>query len=66
MKKTIIAIGGGELRERTTLKIDEYIVKLAKGAQTVLIAEQHHLSQRFKMAPIGFRTVQRNAKKSKR
>ena len=28
--KRIIAIGGGELRERTTLKIDEYIVELAK------------------------------------
>ncbi len=28
--KTIVAIGGGELRERTTLKIDEYIVALAK------------------------------------
>ena len=28
--KKIIAIGGGELRERTTLKIDEYIAKLAK------------------------------------
>ncbi len=28
--KRIIAIGGGELRERTTLKIDEYIAKLAK------------------------------------
>ena len=28
--KRIIAIGGGELRERTTLKIDEYIVSLAK------------------------------------
>ncbi len=27
---TIIAIGGGELRERTTLKIDEYIAALAK------------------------------------
>ena len=26
----IIAIGGGELKERTTLKIDEYITKLAK------------------------------------
>ena len=26
----IIAIGGGELRERTTLAIDEYIAKLAK------------------------------------
>lgn len=26
----IIAIGGGELRERTTLKIDEYIATLAK------------------------------------
>ncbi|MBE7077985.1 MAG: peptidase E [Clostridiales bacterium] len=26
----IIAIGGGELRERTTIKIDEYIVALAK------------------------------------
>ena len=26
----IIAIGGGELRERTTLKIDEYIASLAK------------------------------------
>ena len=28
--KTIIAIGGGELRERTTMKIDEYIAKRAK------------------------------------
>ena len=28
--KKIIAIGGGELRERTTLKIDEYIATLAK------------------------------------
>ena len=28
--KRIIAIGGGELRERTTLQIDEYIAKLAK------------------------------------
>ena len=29
--KTIIAIGGGELRERTTMKIDEYIASLAKA-----------------------------------
>ncbi len=29
--KKIIAIGGGELRERTTLKIDEYIATLAKA-----------------------------------
>ncbi len=28
--KRIIAIGGGELREKSTLKIDEYIVNLAK------------------------------------
>ncbi len=28
--KKIVAIGGGELKERTTLSIDEYIVKLAK------------------------------------
>ncbi len=28
--RTLIAIGGGELRERTTLKIDEYIANLAK------------------------------------
>ena len=28
--RKIIAIGGGELRERTTLKIDEYIAMLAK------------------------------------
>ncbi len=28
--KRIIAIGGGELRERTTIKIDEYIARLAK------------------------------------
>ena len=28
--KRIVAIGGGELRERTTLKIDEYIASLAK------------------------------------
>ena len=28
--KKIIAIGGGELRERTTLQIDEYIANLAK------------------------------------
>lgn len=30
MKRTIIAIGGGDLRARTTLEIDEYIVGLAK------------------------------------
>lgn len=29
--KTLICIGGGELRERTTLKIDEYIANLAKS-----------------------------------
>ena len=29
--RKIIAIGGGELRERTTLKIDEYIAALAKA-----------------------------------
>ncbi len=29
--KRIVAIGGGELRERTTLKIDEYIASLAKA-----------------------------------
>ena len=29
--KKIVAIGGGELRERTTLKIDEYIAALAKA-----------------------------------
>ena len=29
--KRIIAIGGGELRERTTLKIDEYLAELAKS-----------------------------------
>lgn len=28
--KRIIAIGGGELREKTTIKIDEYIAKLTK------------------------------------
>ena len=28
--KKIVAIGGGELKERTTLAIDEYIVKLGK------------------------------------
>ena len=28
--RRIIAIGGGELRERTTLAIDEYIANLAK------------------------------------
>ena len=28
--KRIVAIGGGELRERTTIEIDEYIVKLAR------------------------------------
>lgn len=28
--KKIVAIGGGELRERTTLKIDEYLAGLAK------------------------------------
>ena len=31
MIKRIIAIGGGELRERTTLAIDEYIANLAKA-----------------------------------
>ncbi|MBO5363137.1 MAG: peptidase E [Clostridia bacterium] len=30
--KRIIAIGGGELKERTTLAIDEYIATLAKAA----------------------------------
>ncbi|MBQ8319426.1 MAG: peptidase E [Clostridia bacterium] len=29
--KRIVAIGGGELRERTTLKIDEYLAGLAKA-----------------------------------
>ena len=29
--KTIIAIGGGELREKTTISIDEYIATLAKA-----------------------------------
>lgn len=29
--KKIIAIGGGELKDRTTLKIDEYIANLAKA-----------------------------------
>lgn len=29
--KRIIAIGGGELRERTTMKIDEYLAGLAKA-----------------------------------
>lgn len=29
--RRIVAIGGGELREKTTLKIDEYIAALAKG-----------------------------------
>lgn len=28
--KRIVAIGGGELREKTTIKIDEYIARLAK------------------------------------
>ena len=30
MAKKIIAIGGGEIKSKTTLKIDEYIVNLAK------------------------------------
>ena len=30
MSKKIIAIGGGEIKNKTTLKIDEYIVNLAK------------------------------------
>ena len=30
MDKTIIAVGGGEIREKTTLIIDEYIASLAK------------------------------------
>ncbi len=30
MEKKIIAIGGGEIRNKTTLKIDEYIAELAK------------------------------------
>lgn len=30
MDKTIVAIGGGEIKNKTTLKIDEYIAKLAK------------------------------------
>ena len=31
MKKTIIAIGGGEIRNKTTLEIDRYIASLAKA-----------------------------------
>lgn len=31
MEKIIIAIGGGDMREKTTLKIDEYIATLAKA-----------------------------------
>ena len=30
MEKRIIAIGGGDMKEKTTLKIDEYIAGLAK------------------------------------
>ncbi len=30
MDKRIIAIGGGEIKSKTTLKIDEYVAKLAK------------------------------------
>jgi dipeptidase E len=30
MEKRIIAIGGGEIRNKTTLKIDEYVANLAK------------------------------------
>ena len=30
MQKRIIAIGGGEIRNKTTLKIDEYVANLAK------------------------------------
>ena len=30
MKKTIIAIGGGEIKNKTTLEIDGYIANLAK------------------------------------
>ena len=30
MEKIIIAIGGGDMREKTTIKIDEYIAMLAK------------------------------------
>lgn len=30
MEKKIIAIGGGEIRNKTTLKIDEYVANLAK------------------------------------
>ncbi|MBR3804640.1 MAG: peptidase E [Clostridia bacterium] len=30
MEKRIIAIGGGDMKEKTTLKIDEYIARLAK------------------------------------
>jgi dipeptidase E len=31
MEKRIIAIGGGEIRNKTTLKIDEYVANLAKA-----------------------------------
>ena len=31
MEKKLIAIGGGEIRNKTTLKIDEYIANLAKA-----------------------------------
>ncbi len=31
MKRTIVALGGGELKTKTTLKIDEYLAGLAKA-----------------------------------
>ena len=30
IKKTIVAIGGGEIKNKTTIKIDEYLANLAK------------------------------------
>ena len=30
MQKTLVAIGGGEIKNKTTLKIDEYVANLAK------------------------------------
>ena len=31
MQKKFIAIGGGEIKNKTTLKIDEYVANLAKA-----------------------------------
>ena len=45
MEKRIIAIGGGDMKEKTTLKIDEYIAGLANGDHMLILIK--HLKRQI-------------------